>query len=112
MWLLTFKQSFDLGCALSSQNQMTPDWNQIIKTESSTEIKLMINSVTCATNLVIQLRINFFNCELIWQAFGEACKVLVDQYLKYLVEFKEVSQNLQSGSQPFKSPFVAAGLLR
>ena len=112
MWLVTFKQAFDLGCSLSSQNQMTPDWNEVIKIERSTEVKLMVNSVICITNLVGQLRVNFGDCVQVWEGFAEACKALVDQYLKYLLEFKEASMEMQSGTKAFKSPFVCTQLLR
>lgn len=112
MWLVTFKKAFDLGCCLSSQNQMTPDWNEVIKIETSTEIKLMVNSVTSVSNLVSQFRLKFGECQNVWIGFAQACKVLVDQYLKYLLEFKEASMDMHSGTKAFKSSFVCTQLLR
>lgn len=116
MWLITFKESFDLGVMISSQSKMSCDWNNILKEEDTSIARLMTNSLQCTISIVQQLKVNFTNLEEIWNTFCEACPVLIDQYLKYLNQFKEVYLNPlirnQSTSLPFKSPLVSSLILR
>lgn len=116
MWLFTFKSTFELGCTLSSKKFMSNDWSKIIANEQSESIKIMKLSLKCLIILSQKFKQNFILFENIWVPFAEATPALIDVFLKYLVDFKQVylSNELRDGNQQmnFFSPCVVSLILR
>lgn len=116
IWLLCFVQSFELGNMLSSSSQMSPKWDQILRLEELPTTKLMTNSLGCLIILMQQLKHNFTDLRVLWNAFVSASKVIFNHSLQYLNGFKSVYLSNQLGapdtSLPFKSPWVSGLIFR
>ena len=116
IWLVIFKESFELGVMISSQSRMSPHWNEILKEEDTSVVRLMNNSLKCSTTLIQQLRSKYLDLGGHWDTFCEVCPVLITQYLKYLSEFKDVYLNPLLRDKAtvlgFKSPWISSLILR
>lgn len=116
MWLFTFKSTFELGCTLSSKKFMCNDWSKVIANEQTESVKLMKLSLKCLVILSQKFKQNFMLFADIWGSFAEATPALMDVFLKYLVDFKQVylSNELRQGNQQmsFVSPSVVSLILR
>ena len=105
-----------MGDLLSSKHLMSPSWDFILKKEELPITKLMINSLSCLVILMQQFKHKFLELKVIWVSFCSASKMIVNHFLQYLNQFKEVylgNQLLQPGSQvKFKSPWVSGLIVR
>ena len=95
---------------------MSPEWNNILKTEEKSSVCLMINSVDCMIKLIHQIKFKFKNLFDIWKVFCIAISDVIGDYCKYLSEFKEVYLSPEIRSQThnlqFRSPWVVALILK
>jgi hypothetical protein len=116
IWLFCFIKCFELGNAFSSQEHMSPHWDQILKKEDHPSTKMMIKSLECLIILLQQFKHRFRDFGILWNAFSSASKVVINNLLKYLNDFKEVylSADLRNPNSKlvFKSPWVTGLVIR
>jgi hypothetical protein len=95
---------------------MSNDWSKVIAHEQSESVKLMKLSLKCLVILAQKFKQSFMSFGNIWGSFAEATPALMDVFLKYLVDFKQVylSDELRQGNQQmtFASPSVVSLILR